>query len=133
MIIDNGYGIEHAHEHEHDIEDIRKNWRMFLGSTVLSLPLLLQMFIKIESFELINLLLATIVVLYFGWRFHKMAFKQAKKFRANMDTLVSMGTLVAYFYSIWAILSSKEAYFETAAIIITLILLGKFPPPTLVV
>lgn len=126
VIIDNGYGIEHVHEHEHGTEDINKNWRMFLGSAVLSFPLLIQMFIKIESFELINLLLTTIVVFYFGWRFHKMAFKQAKKFKANMDTLVSMGTLIAYFYSIWAILSGKEMYFETAAIIITLILLGKY-------
>lgn len=126
VIIDNGYDIERAHEHEHGAEDIKKNWRMFLGSAILSFPLLLQMFIKIESTEIINLLLATIVVFYFGWRFHKMAFKQAKKFKANMDTLVSMGTSVAYFYSIWAILSRKEAYFETAAIIITLILLGKY-------
>ena len=126
VIIDNGYDIERVHEHEHDTENIRKNWRMFLGSAILSFPLLLQMFIKIESTELINFLLATIVVLYFGWRFHKMAFKQAKKFKASMDTLVSMGTLVAYFYSVWAILSGKEMYFETAAIIITLILLGKY-------
>ena len=62
-----------------------------------------------------------------------MAFKQAKHFSANMDTLVSMGTLVAYFFSLWISLqtilfnaSIREGYFESAAIIITLILLGKY-------
>jgi Cu+-exporting ATPase len=157
IIKDNGYDIEshnshneHAHHmeksgHEHGNEDMKKSWRSFLGSAILSLPLILGMFFKFEigreifGFDLkmiLDALLATIVVFYFGWRFHRMAFKQAKKFQANMDTLVSLGTLAAYFYSIWAVFLSKPAfaeasagekgYFEAAAVIITLILLGKF-------
>lgn len=156
IIKDNGYNVEdnfkenHAMrhsmhmqngEHEHGGEDIKKNWYAFLGSAILSLPLLLEMFYKfrtgimIKSIDLImwvHILLATIVVFYFGWRFHKMAWKQARHFKANMDTLVSMGTLSAYFYSFWLATEKllfnieQEGYFEAAAIIITLILLGKY-------
>jgi Cu+-exporting ATPase len=43
-----------------------------------------------------------------------------------MDTLVSMGTLVAYFYSLWAMANGQMGYFESAALIVTLILLGKY-------
>jgi P-type Cu+ transporter len=136
-IISNGYRIMEDMEmgHQHETEDASKDKKAFLGSAVLSLPLLVEMIFKIRSgIEIFgndlavwfNLLLATIVVFYFGWRFHKMAAKQAKKMRANMDTLISMGTLVAYFYSFWAIFHSQEGYFETAAVIITLILLGKY-------
>jgi Cu+-exporting ATPase len=121
--------------HEHGGEDAKKTWRAFLWSAVLSLPLLLEMFVKIRTkviflnIDLImwaHLALATIVVFYFGWRFHRMALMQAKKLRANMDTLISTGTAVTYFYSLWAVFSGRETYFESAALIVTLILLGKY-------
>jgi len=81
---------------------------------------------QIDLIMWLHLILATIVVFFFGWRFHKMAWKQVKKFKANMDTLISMGTLVAYFYSLWALLNNQEGYLEIASVIIALILLGKF-------
>lgn len=136
------HGVHNEHEHEHK-EDIKKNWQAFSWSAILSIPLLLEMIIKLRTgitflgndiIMWLHLMLATAVVLYFGWRFHKMAFAQAKKLQANMDTLISMGTLTAYFYSLWVFLevafvktsASKEGYLETAAIIIALILLGKY-------
>ena len=141
IIRDNGYDIEeeslqstvHSPQmtiggHIHEDEDVKKNLNDFIWSAVLSAPLLIQMFVKIEG-DLIgwlNLALATIVVFYFGWRFHKMAWKQALHLSANMDTLVSMGTLVAYFYSLWAFFNGMMGYFESAALIVTLILLGKY-------
>jgi len=121
--------------HEHEGEDIKKNWQAFFWSAVFSVPLLVEMFVKLRSgnsylgIDLVmwlHLILATVVVFYFGWRFHRMALMQMKKFRANMDTLISLGTLAAYFYSLWAAFAGKDGYFETAAIIITLILLGKY-------
>ena len=133
-----GEGGEYTHEYTHEhatSDDAKKSWKQFLGSAVLSLPLVVGMFFKweteteIEKFDLKMILdatLATVVVFYFGWRFHRMAFRQAKKIQANMDTLVSMGTLAAYMYSLWAIFNGKQGYFEAAAVIITLILLGKF-------
>ncbi|MDD5489109.1 MAG: heavy metal translocating P-type ATPase, partial [Candidatus Moranbacteria bacterium] len=122
-------------EHEHGGEDIGKDWTTFLGSAVLSIPLLIEMFVKLRSrtsflgIDLVmwlHLALATIVVFWFGSRFHRMAFMQAKKIRANMDTLVSLGTLTAYFFSLWALFHGREGYFESAALIVTFILLGKY-------
>jgi len=122
-------------EHEHSGEDVQKNWNAFLWSAILSIPLLVEMFVKLRSGQFflgvdlvmwLHLILATVVVFYFGWRFHRMAFMQMKKFRANMDTLISLGTAAAYFYSLWAVFAGRDGYFETAAIIITLILLGKY-------
>ena len=141
-IKENGYDVEeqgamnaddkmdHMHEegHDHDSEDMKKNWKAFLGSAILSLPLLLGMFFDMEGKAMMvaGAVLSGIVVFYFGMRFHQMAWKQLKKFKSNMDTLISMGTLTAYFYSIWAMLNGMSVYFESAALIITLILLGKY-------
>ena len=122
-------------EHEHGGENIRKIWRTFLGSAVLSIPLLIEMFVKLRSEKFLlgvdyvmwlHLVLATVVVFWYGSRFHRMAWMQAKRFRANMDTLISLGTLAAFFFSLWTVFAGRDGYFETAAIIITLILLGKY-------
>jgi Cu+-exporting ATPase len=43
-----------------------------------------------------------------------------------MDSLVSFGTLAAYFYSLWAVFNYKSAYFDSASMIITIILLGRY-------
>ncbi len=149
IVKDNGYDVEEenmhhnmTHEmdmddsgHHHEMENADRNSKSFIWSAVLSLPLLVEMFVKFrlgrELFGLdavmwLHIFLSTVVVFYFGARFHAMAFKQLKKFKANMDTLVSLGTLIAYFYSLWAVFHSLEGYFESAALIVTLILLGKY-------
>lgn len=144
IIIDNGYKTlenesEHGHSHNHDHmhgDDSQRIFWLFVWSAILSFPLLMDMFIKIRfgiilfRLDLImwfHLILATIVVFYFGWRFHKMAGKLAVKGRANMDTLISLGTIISYFFSLWNIFNGTEkSYLETAALIITLILLGKY-------
>lgn len=130
IIIDNGYQIDDSSEgvhkmkvgdggHEHGKENLRKSWQAFLWSAILSVSLVFDMFEKIKlgidlaGIDLamwIDLVLATVVVFHFGWRFHRMAILQAKKFRANMDSLVSMGTLVAYVYSFWAMFSGKDTF-----------------------
>jgi len=71
-------------------------------------------------------ILASIVVLWPGMEFHRTAFKQAKRFQAGMDTLISMGTLVALAFSWWQLFVGGELYFETAAIITVFILLGRY-------
>ena len=96
----------------------------FLWSAVLSLPLLASMFVPVNNWLAFGL--TAVVVLIIGWQFHKGMLLQLKRFRANMDTLVSLGTLAAFFYSIYAMRIGAHVYFETAAIIITLILLGKY-------
>ncbi len=72
--------------------------------------------------------LATPVQFYVGWQYYDGAFKALRNGSANMDVLIAMGSSTAYFYSIPALLGLIEGhlYFETAAVIITLIVLGKF-------
>jgi len=72
--------------------------------------------------------LATPVQFYVGWQYYTGAFKAIRNRSANMDVLIAMGSSVAYLYSIPVVLklAPGEVYFETAAVIITLIRLGKF-------
>ncbi len=71
---------------------------------------------------------ATPVQFYVGWQYYVGAFKSLRNRSANMDVLIAMGSSVAYFYSVVVTLGvlSGHVYFETAAVIITLIRLGKF-------
>ena len=80
------------------------------------------------------LALATPVQFYVGWDYYVGAYKSLRNGRANMDVLVAMGSSVAYFYSIAVLLAQtfwqstalgEHVYFETSAVIITLIVLGK--------
>jgi cation-transporting ATPase V/Cu+-exporting ATPase len=70
--------------------------------------------------------LITPVEFIFGWQFHRNAGIRLRSFGANMDTLVSMGTLAAYGYSVWAFFADQPVFFETAGWIITFILLGRY-------
>ena len=72
--------------------------------------------------------LATPVQFYTGWDFYTGGWKSLKNGSANMDVLVAMGSSVAYFYSLGVLCYSSlgvHVYFETSAVIITLIKLGK--------
>ena len=71
--------------------------------------------------------LSALVILVFGWQFHIGMLRQARNFAANMDTLISLGTLAALFYSLWAMAAGEHhLYFETGAVIAALILLGRY-------
>ncbi|MFH1650062.1 MAG: heavy metal translocating P-type ATPase [Candidatus Woesearchaeota archaeon] len=74
-------------------------------------------------------ILATPVQFYVGSVFYKGAWAALKNKSANMDTLIVLGTSAAYFFSVYTILSGKimelGQYFEAAAVIITLVILGK--------
>ena len=79
---------------------------------------------------LVEFALATPIMLYSAGPFYKGAYKSLRNKSANMDVLVSVGTLAAYLYSLLVtfapgVLPGSGAYFETAAVIVTLILLGK--------
>lgn len=104
----------------------------FIISLILSLPLFSAMFFHMAGKHTIlsngyfQLILATPVQFIIGYRFYKGAFKSLKGGGANMDVLVSMGTSAAYFYSVYNLVKGvNEYYFESSAMIITLILLGK--------
>jgi Cu+-exporting ATPase len=72
--------------------------------------------------------LATPVQFYVGWQYYVGGYKAIRNGSANMDVLIAMGSSAAYFYSIPVLLGwiPGHVYFETGAVIITLIRLGKF-------
>ncbi len=70
-------------------------------------------------------LVATPVVFFSGAPFLQGAWRSLLNKAPNMDLLISLGVLTAYIYSLWAMLTGGEVFFETSAMIITLLLLGR--------
>jgi heavy metal translocating P-type ATPase len=106
----------------------RVQWRNFWGSAALTVPLvLLAMLGPMDATwsRVAQLVLATPVVWWFGRQFHRVALKRLRLGSANMDTLISLGTGAAYLYSVWALFSGGDLFFETAGVITTLIILGR--------
>jgi len=120
------------------VSETRRLKRLFLFSLILSVPIfiismVLEWFgVMIPDKNIILLLLATPVQFIAGYRFYKGAFSSLKAKTASMDTLIAIGTSAAYFYSLFVILFpginglGEEVYFETSAVLITFILLGKW-------
>nr|WP_139366213.1 MULTISPECIES: heavy metal translocating P-type ATPase [Bacillaceae] len=124
--------------------DIRNQTGKFIFAALLSAPLLWTMVTHFEwtSFLYIpdmfmnpwvQLALATPVQFIAGAQFYKGAYKALRSKSANMDVLIALGTTVAFFYSLflgyeWHMagqVGMPELYFEAAAVIITLVILGK--------
>ena len=84
--------------------------------------------LQFTGWEWVALALATPVVFWAGWPFHRAAAKNLRHRAASMDTLISLGTLAAYVWSVVALVSLEAAdvYFEVAAVTTTLILLGRY-------
>jgi len=78
------------------------------------------------AFQLISLGLATPILFYSGMPFIRGAVRGVRQLSFNMDVLIVTGAGSAYIYSIYQIISGGEVYFDTAAMIITLILLGRY-------
>jgi P-type Cu+ transporter len=75
----------------------------------------------------IQAVLSSIVVLGLGFDFHRGMIAQTRNLAANMDTLISLGTLAALLYSLWGMWTGHaHLYFETGAVIAALILLGRY-------
>ena len=77
-------------------------------------------------FQLISWALATPVLFYSGYPFLASAFRSLRRLTFNMDVLIALGSLSAYLYSIAMIVQGGEVFFDTSAMIITFILLGRF-------
>ena len=102
-----------------------------VAAAVLSLPvalLAMVMPLQFAGWEWVAFALSTPVVLWAGWPFHRVAFQAARHRAATMDTLISIGTLAAWGWSTVVLLAGLDAdtYFEAAAVITTLILLGRY-------
>jgi copper-transporting P-type ATPase V len=112
-------------EHYHGDESTQ--WRRFWIAAALTVPVLvLAMFGPDEQWSrLLQFALATPVVLWSGWQFHEVALRLLRHGSANMDTLISLGSVSAYLFSIWSLIYGGAVFFETACVIITLITLGR--------
>ncbi len=105
-----------------------ETWRLTLAAA-LSAPLLLSM-LGIALPGWLQLALATPVQFIFGARFYVAAFKAVRAGSGNMDLLVALGTSAAYFYSLYLLIAGAGQggpfYFEAAAVVITLVISGKW-------
>lgn len=99
--------------------------QQFFISLAFTVPLLYTMFAELPGGHWAAFALATPVMFIGGQAFFGSAWAALKNHKANMDTLITIGTLTAYFYSIYAILVHQPVYFEIAALLITFILLGQ--------
>jgi Cu+-exporting ATPase len=104
--------------------------RLFVAA-VLSAPLVLLAMaspLQFDGWEWVALALATPVVFWAGFGFHRAALLNARHRAVTMDTLISIGTLAAWGWSVAALLvvENAEIYFEVAAVITTLVLLGRY-------
>jgi Cu+-exporting ATPase len=147
-----GYDVVET-ESEEELEDaeaaareaeIRHQWQRLIIGLIFSVPLVVMTMAR--DFSLLGewahatwviwlfLFLATPVQFYVGWDYYTGAYKALRNGSANMDVLVAMGTTVAYVYSLAVLIAltfyetavlGEHVYFETAAAIITLIVLGK--------
>ncbi len=102
-----------------------------LAAAALTLPVVLLAMVppfQFAGWEWAALALSTPVVLWAGWPFHRNAVLSLRRRTATMDTLVSLGTLAAYVWSLVALvaLDGADVYFEVASVITTLILLGRY-------
>ncbi|WP_082602773.1 copper-translocating P-type ATPase [Lentilactobacillus kisonensis] len=102
----------------------------FWVSLIFSLPMLIEMILKpfgwmLPGGELTMFALTTIVMIIAGGPFIKTATAAFKKHHSNMDTLVAIGTSTAYIYSVYAMLTHQPVFFESAAFVVTFVLLGQ--------
>src|SRR5579875_1530 len=114
-----------------------------LVSTLLAIPVLVFAMVPAAQFtgwQWLSLVLATPVVMWGGWPFHRAAWLNLRHRTATMDTLVSMGTLAAYGWSIYTVIKgpldmrmrfeftasgSDGIYFEIASVVIVFLLAGR--------
>ncbi|SFL54802.1 Cu+-exporting ATPase [Paenibacillus sp. 1_12] len=137
---------ENVNPGEHRLKEVQNQKRKLLISAVLSLPLLWSMVAHFSFTSWIympeilmnpwfQLIVATPVQFYVGKPFYVGAYKALRNGSANMDVLVSLGTSAAYFYSLYLTITwsigggsvhhGPSLYYETSAILITLVIMGK--------
>jgi Cu+-exporting ATPase len=144
---DNGYEVVVEQSFEHGYHsggsaatfasdnELAKSRRRFIGAASLTLPLL---FIEMAGWsfgptwggfklsEVVTAGLATVVIFVYGWQFHQGLWRGGRRLMADMDSLISLGTLSAWGLSAYSLLSGQARYFETGSVIVSLILLGRY-------
>jgi Cu+-exporting ATPase len=119
--------------------ELKKQKLLILLSAILTLPLVFPMLLEVFGIHLmippwVQFLLATPVQFYIGARFYKSGWGAIKAKTGNMELLVAIGTSAAYGLSLYLLLKNQKhfepsmphLYFESSAVVITLVLLGKY-------
>jgi len=136
-----------AQSHHDDVDDLRQRT---LVSAALTLPVLVVSMVPVLQFDhwqWLGLTLASPVVIWGGWPFHVAAWKNLRHGSATMDTLISVGSLAAWSWSLYALLftmagdagmrmgfdlipkrggGAHEIYLETASVVVVAILAGRW-------
>ena len=130
-----GYGARPAlpaHEaHHHHDEPLAVLTRRLVLAVVLTVPVALLAMVsplQFAGWEWVALVLSAPVVFVSGFGFHRVALRNARHFAASMDTLISLGTLAAWLWSAVVLVAGldSDVYFEVAAVVTTLIVLGRY-------
>ncbi len=148
-VIDNGYevvmpenmddmdmgGGGHQH-HDLDAAEVRQAKNKAIVALILALPVALIAMVLPEFGPIyggasgsmwLEAVLASFVILFMGREFHWGLIKQARHLTADMNSLISLGTMAVLIFSWWSLLSGQsKLYFEIGAIITALILLGRY-------
>ena len=126
VVIDDGSGDEAELAREANLR------RRLVVSALLTVPIVMISMLpslRFEAWEWVVGALSLPVVLWSGWLFHRAAWINIRRGATTMDTLVSMGSLSAILWSAAVLITDMgdgHIYFETGAVIVTLILLGKW-------
>jgi Cu+-exporting ATPase len=145
-----GYSVAHpAHPQERDPEadELRRLRPRLYVAIALTIPVLLISMVPplmFDGWQWVAFALSTPVILWAGWPFHQATLVNLRHGATTMDTLVSLGTLAAYAWSVVALVflgaaeggvamggvfgggDAAHVYFETASVIVSLLLLGRF-------
>src|SRR5215510_4163211 len=145
-----GYSVahpEHPEERDPEAEELRKLRPRLYVAIALTVPVLLISMVPPLQFggrQWVAFVLSTPVILWAGWPFHQATLVNLRHGATTMDTLVSLGTLAAYAWSVVALVflgaaeggvamggvfgggDAAHVYFETASVIVALLLLGRF-------
>ncbi|WP_283582238.1 copper-translocating P-type ATPase [Ligilactobacillus hohenheimensis] len=105
------------------------NLTRFWIAFVLAIPMLVQMLAMpwhwtMPGYRIIAFLTTTVIMAVAAFPYWKSAWAAFWHHEANMNTLVAVGTAVAYFYSVFALLTGRAVYFESAAFVTVFVLLG---------
>ena len=110
--------------------ELNKLWpRIITGSVLSALAILFSMVpgFQFEGSQYLVWALATPVITYVTWPFHSAAIKNLRKGDTTMDTLVSLGSAIAYLFSMYLVLQGHpHHYFEVAAVVPSVVLIGRY-------
>ena len=135
VVVDAGYGAALEDSLDRQAEALKRTREqaiqlmLFIFGAVMSLAIMgLSMFADFAGRNWIVLALATVVQGALGWQFYVNSVAALRRFTTNMDVLIALGSSSAYLYSLFMVLhgAGEHLYFDTAAMILTFITLGRF-------